>query len=154
MEINITPRVDGADLLDGADGFAWQPEPVLARRARLTRASDIVIKPVRWAWDDNGGPIPAGSLTSTAGREGTGKSSFGVWATAQITRGTLPGAYFGQPRPVFYVAVEDSWTYTLAPRLTAAGADLDLVFRFEVVNDTDDEVMLSLPEDNRLLETE
>lgn len=135
---------------DTAEG---QPKP--ARRARLTRASAIEIRPVVWAWTDQAsGRIPAGALTITAGREGTGKSSFGIWLAAQITRGVLPGAYFGQPRSVFYVAVEDSWQYTIAPRLTAAGADLDRVFRFEVVSDDDEELMLSLPFDNRLLEDE
>ena len=78
--------------------------------------------------------MPA-SLTLAAGREGTGKSSFAILVAAQITRGILPGAYFGTPRKVFYLAVEDSWTHTIAPRLAAAGADLELVYRFEVVND-------------------
>ena len=33
---------------------------------------------------------------------------------------------------MIYVAVEDSWKYTIVPRLMAAGADLDLVYRAEV----------------------
>src|SRR3954470_22728522 len=97
-----------------------EPSIAPARRPRLTKASDIKIRPVVWAWSDSGGRIPAGSLTITAGREGTGKSSFGIWLTAHITRGLLPGAFYGQPRPVFYVAVEDSWSHTIAPRLSAA----------------------------------
>ena len=129
--------------------------PPEARRAKLTRASDIVIRPVVWAWAIDGvGRLPAGSLTIAAGREGTGKSSFAIWVAAHITRGTLPGAYFGTPRKVFYLAVEDSWTHTIAPRLAAAGADLELLYRFEVVNNDDDEVMLVLPADNKLLEAE
>ncbi|TLF58473.1 AAA family ATPase [Nocardia cyriacigeorgica] len=102
----------------------------------------------------NSGRIPAGSLSIAAGREGTGKSSFGIWLAAQITRGTLPGSFYGAPRPVFYVAVEDSWKHTLVPRLMAAGADLSKVGRFEVVMSTDDAVMLSLPSDNDLLQAE
>ena len=127
------------------------PEP---RHARLTRASEIAIEPVTWAWQDSdGGRIPCGSLSVAAGREGTGKSSFGIWMTAKVTTGQLPGSLHGTPQPAFYVAVEDSWKYTLAPRLRAAGANLDLVYRFDVVDDIGEEVSLSLPSDNRLLET-
>lgn len=125
------------------------------RRARITWASQIEPEPVVWAWEtDNVGRIPSGSLSIAAGREGTGKSSFGIWKAAHITKGTLPGAYFGTPRRVFYVAVEDSWKYTLVPRLMAAGADLSMIGRFEVVSMDEDELTLSLPADNALLERE
>lgn len=125
-----------------------------ARRARLTWANEIQPEPVVWAWEDQGeGRIPAGTLSIAAGREGTGKSSFGIWKAAQITNGELPGAWFGQRRPVFYLAVEDSWKHTLVPRLMAAGADLSRIGRFEVVDDTNGgDVVLSLPQDNALLE--
>jgi AAA domain/Toprim-like len=130
-------------------------EEVAPRRARITWASEIEPEPVVWAWEPDGqGRIPAGSLTIAAGREGTGKSSFGMWMAAQITKGALPGAYLGKPRKVFYVAVEDSWKHTLVPRLLAAGADLNMIGRFEVVNTDDDELTLSLPHDNLMLERE
>lgn len=123
------------------------------RLASLTWANTIRPLPVVWAWrDEDMGRIPAGSLSVAAGREGTGKSSFGIWLAAQITRGTLPGSLQGQPRPVFYVAVEDSWVYTLVPRLIAAGADLAKVARFDVLSETGGDVTLSLPRDLGLLE--
>ena len=128
-------------------------EPQPARTLRLTRASDIEPEPVVWAWLDEGeGRIPAGALTVAAGREGTGKSSFGMWMAAQITRGTLPGNFYGRPRAVFYVAVEDSWKQTIVPRLIGAGADLDLVYRVEAVEAEYGETTLSLPQDNSLME--
>lgn len=101
----------------------WEDAPVeqVGRKLRLTRASDIEPEPVVWAWlDENEGRIPAGALSVAAGREGTGKSSFGMWMAAQITRGLLPGNYYGRPRAVFYVAVEDSWKQTIVPRLIGA----------------------------------
>jgi len=129
-----------------------EAEPV-GRRARITWASDITIRPVVWAWTDGGeGRIPTGSLSIAAGREGTGKSTFGIWMAAQITRGTLPGSLYGTPRRVLYVAVEDSWEHTIAPRLAAAGADLSIVGRFDVINFEGEEVTLALPHDNALLE--
>ncbi|GAA1028009.1 hypothetical protein GCM10009557_11470 [Virgisporangium ochraceum] len=123
------------------------------RSYRITWASEIEPEPVVWAWEDAGhGRLPAGSLSTAAGREGTGKSSFGIWMAARITTGTLPGAFYGQPRPVLYVAIEDSWKHTLVPRLIAAGADLSRVGRFDVVVDEGEEVTLSLPVDNAILE--
>lgn len=128
-------------------------EDQLIRQARITFADTITPEPVVWAWKDDGhGRIPAGSLSVHAGREGTGKSSFGTWLTGQITRGTLPGTFYGTPRTVFYVAIEDSWKHTLVPRLMAADADLSRVGRFEVVWSDGEDVTLSLPRDLELLE--
>jgi AAA domain len=117
---------------------------MLGRRLRLTPASAIRIRPVRWAWEDR---MPAGALTLIPGREGVGKSLFLVWLTARVTRGELPGIHQGTPKPVIYAATEDSWEYTIAPRLVAAGADMDFVFRVEVVEDDDAVVPLTLPVD-------
>lgn len=123
------------------------------RRVRLTRAIDIEIRPTVWAWRDQGkGRIPAGTLVLLGGRASTGKSSCAVWLTAQTTRGTLPGSHFGKPRAVFWMGTEESWRGTLGPRLVAAGADRDLVFKFDVVTEEGEDVTLSLPKDNALLE--
>ena len=128
------------------------PGSVPARRMVLTPASAIEPEPVVWAWEDDGrGRIPAGSLGLFAGREGTGKSSCLIWMAARITTGTLPGS-LDTPRGVIYVAVEDSWKYTIVPRLIAAGADLDLVYRAEVRAVEGGTVSLSLPADICLLE--
>lgn len=126
-----------------------------ARRVRVTWAESIEPEPVVWAWtDDQGqGRIPAGTLAIAAGREGTGKSSFGMWLAAQITTGKLPGNFHGKPRRVLYVAVEDSWKHTLVPRLLAAGADLSKIGRLDVVADDGEELTMSLPADNGALET-
>jgi hypothetical protein len=123
-----------------------------SRELVLTPASEIEPEPVVWAWEDNGyGRIPAGSLGLAAGREGTGKSSFLIWMAARITTGTLPGSLTA-PRGVIYVAVEDSWKYTIVPRLIAAGADRTRVYRAEVQAFEGETVSLSLPADNRMLE--
>lgn len=114
-----------------------------ARRLRLTQASAIPRRRKRWVWD---GRIPAGSLTLIPGREGIGKSLFLAWLAAKLTRGELPGIHHGTPKPVIYAATEDSWTYTIANRLVAAGADLDLVSRVDVV-DGEAVLPLTLPAD-------
>lgn len=133
-------------------GHGSDPASATARRLRLTPASLIEPQPVVWAWSDEGeGRIPSGALSLAAGREGTGKSSFGMYLAARVTIGDLPGNLFGKPRDVFYVAIEDSWKHTLVPRLMAAGADLDRVYRIEAMRCDDTEVTLSLPLDNALL---
>ena len=135
----------------GIEEAPAEPEP--RRRLAFTRASDIEPEPVVWAWLDEGeGRVPAGAMTIAAGREGTGKSSFGIWMAAQITRGLLPGNFCGTPKNVFYIAVEDSWKQTIVPRLIAAGADLERVWQVEAVDAEYGETTLSLPQDNSLME--
>jgi hypothetical protein len=134
-------------------------DDIETRRLILTPASQIKIKPVRWLWDTtpegapptSHGRIPMYSMAIAAGGPGLGKSQFAVWFTARITRGELPGELSGKPRGVIYAATEDSWTYTIAPRLIAAGADLDLVFRVDVKDDESLHARLTLPVDISLI---
>jgi len=124
------------------------------RTISITWANTIEPAPVVWAWEEDGCKrIPAGSLVTCAGREGTGKSSFGIWLAAHISRGTLPGSFFGTPKRVLYAALEDSWKYTLVPRLTAAGADLSMIGRVDVVTEENAIGTLSLPSDGLGLES-
>jgi hypothetical protein len=114
------------------------------RRVRLTAASAIKVRPVRWLWDER---LPLAAIALLGGREGVGKSIFAYTMTADITRGRLRGVYFGEPKSVIVAATEDSWEHTLCPRLMAAGADLNLVFRVDVVTGEDTDGWLSLPKD-------
>jgi len=115
---------------------------------RLTRASSFDIRPVKWVWDQR---IPRGEITLIPGREGTGKSTYLAWMAAAITNGNLPGLHHGHPKAVLYAASEDSWHYTIAPRMLAAGANLDLVYRIDVEPAGTDPVSLNLPRDCRHL---
>lgn len=121
-----------------------------ARRVLLTPASAVRMRPVRWLWAER---LPAGAITLIPGREGIGKSLTLAWLAARITRGQLPGIWHGQPRPVIYAATEDSWAHTIAPRLYAAGADLDMVYRVDI--ETDGSIdQLTLPRDCEALSAE
>lgn len=124
------------------------------REITLEWVSDIEAAPVEWLWEDQGeGRIPTGCLAMAAGREGTGKTSFCLWLTAQLTRGTLPGTYQGEPRTVLYVAVEDSWPHTVRPRLDAAGADLTRVARLKMTSILGYETTPMIPGDLDLIES-
>jgi len=123
--------------------------PVDERKARIriTKASSFKIAAVQWVWE---GRMPLGELCLIAGREGVGKSTFLAWLASAVTNGNLPGVYHGQPRAVLYSATEDAWSYTIAPRMKAAGADLDMVYRIDVIED-DGPAGLNLPRDSRYL---
>lgn len=118
------------------------------RHITLKAAAMFPIRPVRWTWDAR---MPLGELTLIPGREGAGKSIFFAWLAAQITRGTLPGHWYGQPKAVLYAASEDSWSYTIAPRLLVAGADLNMVYRIDTTNGDGTTTSLNLPRDTLAL---
>ncbi len=94
----------------------------------------------------------AGALVLLAGPVDVGKSIVTLTIAAQVTRGTLPGVLFGQPRSVVICASEDSWAHVIAPRLLVAGADLDRVYRADVTHPSGLRGELSLPADLRELE--
>jgi hypothetical protein len=122
------------------------PNPDLpgGRRINLTQASSITMRRVRWLWADR---IPLGELSLLGGREGIGKSIVCYQLIADITRGRLPGEHLSTGRPVIVAATEDSWDHTIVPRLTAAGADLDKVWRIDVTTADDIITGLVLPLD-------
>jgi hypothetical protein len=146
--------VDGAEKKAPSTSIPRYEEPARAktknlttnegRRVRLVSLAGIDPKPVRWLWELR---APVGEITLTPGYSGVGKSTFHAWMIAQITRGTLPGIHFGTPKPVIICAREDSWSRTIVPRLIAAGADRNLVYRAEVVSDDDQQLSLTLPAD-------
>ncbi|MFD6860546.1 AAA family ATPase [Rhodococcus sp. NPDC060090] len=119
------------------------------RRLKVTRGADVKMQRVRWIMEDW---IPAGSLTLLAGREGLGKSTIAAEICAQVTRGTLEGELHGTPQNVLYVHSEDSREFTVAPRLKAAGADMNRVLFVDVETSHTDTGTLILPLDTLALE--
>jgi hypothetical protein len=123
-------------------------------QAEVTAASAITKKITRWLWLNGFDlpQVPLGEITIVAGREGAAKTQWTYWLAARVTCGTLPGELKGKPRAVIICAREDDWEKTIVPRLEAAGADLDKVFRVRVKKITSGRsVNLSLPADNELL---
>jgi hypothetical protein len=126
-------------------------------QAETTAASAITKKRTRWMWACGEGlpQVPLAELTIGAGREGVAKTQWTYWIATHITRGTLPGELYGKPRAVIICAREDDWSKTIVPRLEAAGADLDKVFRVMARNvHSGRSVNLVVPSDNELLEKE
>lgn len=123
--------------------------PAPLRRLKVTRASEMQVRPVHWFWKDR---LPIGSLALLAGREGIGKSTVSYQLAADVTRGKLEGRYLDQPRSVVIAATEDSWEHTIVPRLMGAGADLERVLRVDVITSDGFDSTLSLPRDLPALE--
>lgn len=117
------------DLLGRLTTLAQQTRQATGTRIHTKPAAEFTLRPVDWLWDAR---IPLGEICLVAGREGTGKSTLLAWMAAAITRGELPGQYYGHPRGVLYAAQEDSWERTVAPRLHAAGADMYMVHHMAV----------------------
>ena len=76
------------------------------------------------------GRIPRGAVTILCGDEGIGKSLFWVLIVVSVTTGK-PFPEFGiparNPERVILVITEDDWQTAVLPRLTIAGADLDMI---------------------------
>ena len=142
-------RVPGSPWDDGLHAVPDPPEHPGNRRLVLTAAADIKPRPVYWVWKNR---LALGTIGLLAGREGLGKSTLAYTLAGYTTQGTLKGHYHDQPKAVLVCATEDSWEHTIVPRLLAAGANLNLVYRIEVVNADDIHVGLSLPRDIRELE--
>jgi hypothetical protein len=132
VEVPKEPGINGPDDYIGRQGAAafWElvdaARPATAidggRAVTLTRASDIRPRPVLWLWLLR---LALGTLNLLGGREGIGKSIVAATLTADVTRGRLPGVYFGTPRSVIIAATEDTWDYTIVPRFDGRGCGLD-----------------------------
>lgn len=107
---------------------------------RVKWASTIPMRRTTWLYDRQ---IPLGEITILAGKGGVGKSQTALDTIAKVTRGELEGEFEGTPRKVLIVATEDSWESTIAPRLYAADANLDLVAAISA-EDTGDAVVFDL----------
>lgn len=126
-----------------------EAEAVTLRRAHKVTAWEVRPQATEWLWD---GRVPLGEISLLAGKGGVGKSTVFAWFVAKLTRGSLKGKFFGQPRDVIYIATEDSIAKTLVPRLMAAGADLKRVHILRVENVLTGKLQgLTLPLDCELL---
>jgi AAA domain len=128
------------------------------RRLRVRRASEIKPRATRWLWaetdtDGTAQWVPLGDMTLVGGREGVGKSTIVYQVAAKITRGELPGAFYGQPMSVIVSATEDAWEQTIVPRLMANDAALDRVIQVDAVTPEGAPEGIKLPDDLAELET-
>ncbi|CAM3129587.1 Toprim domain-containing protein [Williamsia muralis] len=140
----IVESVVGKDMADHVAAGKQLSELVAqrppGRYLKVTRGSQVKTSVVDWLIEDW---IPRGALTLLAGREGLGKSTIACEWSAWLTR---------QGFTIMYLHTEDSREHTVAPRLLAAGADMDKVLFVDVQTETSDTGTITLPLDNHQLE--
>lgn len=132
---------------EAVEGIMVEAVESMGRRIVVTWANEYELRNVRWLWDKR---VPLGMLSGLYGVEGMGKSMETARIAAGVTRGKLPGDLEGQPRRVLIATTEDGWQETVAPRLKAAGADMEMVGHVRV-GDGDGDEGLELPRDAELL---
>lgn len=143
--IIIKTAKEGKDLSDHIaaghtdDELVDQGAKITRRRVKLTPATSIKTETIDWVIDQW---IPTGMLTLLAGREGIGKSTIACDWVSQLSKKGVKCAYLNS---------EDSRSYTVKPRLQAAGANLGNVFFIDVETETGNEGHLKLPQDTNLL---
>jgi hypothetical protein len=143
-EATLTQRIEAtapwaAPAVDQAGPVveAVKPEP---RALAMVRASDIELKAVEWLWP---GKLALGKLGLIAGEPGLGKSQLTAALAATVTTGgRWPNCEQRSPLgSVVIFSAEDDAGDTIAPRLTAAGANLDRVHIVSAVNGSDNKMV-------------
>ena len=143
--ICIVKAAAGKDLSDhiAAGHAATDLKPVGdkvgRRRVKLIQAGSVKTEKVDWLIKEW---IPAGMLTLLGGREGIGKSTIACGWVADFSNRGMKCAYLNS---------EDSRSFTVKPRLQAAGANLDNIFFIDVETETGGEGHLRLPQDTEIL---
>jgi AAA domain len=109
-----------------------------AARLDVVCLADVKPRPIEWLWNFW---IAIGKVSVLAGDGGQGKSTILCDLAARTSTGDLwpDGAERGEPGGVLILAAEDDVEDTLAPRLIAAGADMQRVFNIRSVMTGDDQ---------------
>lgn len=132
-----------------AERASWdQTVKQSGRYGKAIPSSAIPKKRQKWLIPDM---IPLSTLTVFGGDGSTGKSTMMVDIAARLSRGELNGDV-RHPAATLILSVEDSWAEQMGPRLAAAGANEDRVFKYIVEsysaeNGTSSETVAKLPLD-------
>ncbi len=141
----------GQDKIDDAEKLIADFKPkARSSRLKLTKASETKAKPVKWLWHYR---FPLSHLSIAVGKPDLGKSTFAVWIAARVSKGELDGEFKNCPKGVIYYTTEDSWEMTVRPRLEAAGANLDNVYRLDAEQMSGKGYSINLVNDLGALET-
>lgn len=106
------------------------PKPTgnVQRVGRVTWASDIPMEVQKWLVPDM---VPLGTLTIFAGKGGEGKSTMALDIAARLSHGQLEGDIM-TAASTLVLSIEDDWGTVMVPRLTAAGADISRIGKFDI----------------------
>lgn len=109
----------------------------------------------QWVWRTNDvGLVQLGHLVLFAGRPGAGKSTAARWLAAQVSNGTLPGAWEGNPMNVALFCGEEDVETAVITSLDAAGADrsrVATIFANDALLPGERAGILVLPDEERII---
>lgn len=122
MKSNLTP--EGEVYVDALIASVEAAEPLAAPTVHTL--ANVPVERVAWLWP---GYLPAGKLVVLDGDPSVGKSTLTTDLAARCSTGERwpDSAVNSGPRDVLLLSAEDGLGDTIAPRLTAAGADLSRV---------------------------
>ena len=105
-------------------------------RLRVVRADTVKQEPIKWLWENR---FARGKSSLIGGDPGQGKSQIVCDVISRITRGAPwpDGGGKALLGSCIILSAEDSAEDTIAPRLTAAGADLSKVYIMDAVEVVD-----------------
>lgn len=141
----IRQRMDGMYVFRRGTEGEQTPEGVDSRLV-VRRVSEIPQTAVEWLWQSR---IEYGSLNLCGGDAGSKKSLLVCALAAAVTTGAAwPGELSGRPpADVLFLPAEDDLSKAVAPRLHAAGADLERVHIVEGAEIQGQSFMCMLPRD-------
>ena len=107
-----------------------KPEPEVEEQVlRLKPLAPVKSRVPTWVWEYNDiGRIQHGTLSIFAGKPSAGKSTAVRWFAARLSKGELPGVWYGTPMRVAVLMTEEQTDAIVVPGLQAAGADMDNIF--------------------------
>lgn len=122
----------------------------------MEQMGSMNIEPIRWLWRNR---LARGKATLLMGDPGIGKSLISHWLAAMVSQGgAWPDEGACDPGAAILFTIEDGLADTVAPRLLAAGANMDRVWAVTNVKidlgTSIDERMFALDEHVKLLERE
>jgi len=134
----------------GQSSVAGDKKPPTAAKLESAKASSFKISSIRWLWPNR---FALGKLGLIGGLPDRGKGLLTSDMIAHATKGSLWPCSEGRAIQgnVLLLTAEDDIEDTVAPRLVAAGADLDRVEVIKMVDQGDGKRMFSLVTDLPLL---
>lgn len=165
----IGPGEDVSDWLDHGGGSEEWLERIIADLPEInghgrqqdtpaetfhsTKASEFKMKAIQWLWPNR---FALGKLGLISGLPDEGKGQLLWFIAAQATNGGQWPCGEGEAMPgnVLVLQCEDDPRDTVAPRLAAAGADLDKVYLASMVRDGPNGRMFNIARDLELLRNE
>ena len=122
-------------------------------RLEMLCMASVSPKPIEWLWLNR---LAIGKVSMLAGEGGQGKSTILCDLAARTSTGARwpDGAEASRPGSVIILAAEDDVDDTLAPRLIAAGANMQRVHNIRGVVDNDQRRSFNLQADLAALEQE